>query len=91
MEMRKFVIEVHTDGSITGVEYIPPEDQSVSNYQVGCIDTITRVENILRHELAIARCNASLSEYGPGWKAAWSIKADTYEFALEKIRQTILK
>lgn len=91
MEMRKFVIEVHTDGTITGVEYIPPEDQSVSNYQAGCKDTRTRVENILKHELARAQCNASSSEYGPVWQATWSIKADTYEFALEKIRQTILK
>lgn len=91
MEMRKFLIEVHTDGTIKGVEYIPPEDQSVTNYQAGCQDTITRVENILKHEFARARHNASLSEYGPVWKATWSIKANTYEFALEKIRQTILK
>lgn len=91
MEMRKYIVEIHPDGTVSGVEYIPPEDQSVSNYQAGCKDTRTRVENILRHELARARRNASLSEYGPGWKAAWSIKANTYEFALEKIRQTILK
>lgn len=89
MEMRKFIIEVHTDGTISGFEYIPPEDQSESNYQAGCKDTRARVENILRHELARARRNAGLSEYGPGWKAAWSIKANTYEFVLEKIRQTI--
>lgn len=90
MEMRKFIVEVHTDGTITGVEYIPLEDQSVSNYQAGCKDTRTRVENILKHELARARHNASLSDYGPGWKEAWLIKANTYEFVLEKIRQTIL-
>lgn len=91
MEIRKFIIEVHTDGTISGVEYIPPEDQSLLNYQAGCKDTRTRVENVLKHELARAQRNANLSEYGPGWKAAWSIKANTYEFALEKIRQTILK
>lgn len=91
MEIRKFIIEVHTDGTISGVEYIPPEDQSLAKYQAGCKDTRTRIENILKHELTRAQRNAGMSEYGPAWKVSWSIKADAYEFILEKIRQTILK
>jgi hypothetical protein len=91
MEMRKFIIEMHTDGTISVVEYIPPEDQSLANYQAGCKDTRTRIENILRHELARAQRNAGMSEYGPAWEVSWSIRSDAYEFILEKIRQTILK
>lgn len=44
MEMRKFIVTVHEDGSISAVEYIPPEDQSFANYQAGIKDTKKRVE-----------------------------------------------
>lgn len=91
MEMRKYIIEVHTDGTITGVEYIPPEDQSLANYQAGCKDTITRIESILKHVISRAQLNASMTEHGPAWKVMWSIIADAYEMVLEKICQTILK
>lgn len=91
MEMRKFVVEIHPDGTVSGVEYIPPEDQALENYQAGCKDTRTRVENMLRIEITRAKHNASLQEYGPVWKNMWLTKASAYEFVLEKIRQTILK
>lgn len=91
MEMRKFLVTVHEDGTVTAIEYIPPEDQSTANYQAGCKDTRTRIENILRREIKRALYNAGLSEYGPGLKDMWLIKANAYEYVLEKIRQTILK
>lgn len=89
MEMRKYIIEVHTDGTITGVEYIPPEDQSSANYQAGCKDTRTRIESILKHEISRAQYNAGMTGQGPVWKVLWSIIADAYELVLKKIRQTI--
>ncbi len=91
MEMRKFMVTVHEDGTISAIEYIPPEDQSLTTYQAGCKDTRTRVENILKYEIKKASHNAGLSEYSPRLKAVWSLKADAYAYILEKIRQTILK
>ena len=90
MEIRKFIVTVHEDGSVSAVEYIPPEDQSLANYQAGCKDTATRIEKMLRYEIHRAKHNASLPEYGPMWKDIWLTKATAYEFILEKIRQTIL-
>lgn len=46
MEIRKFIVTVHEDGTISVVEYIPPEDQSLANYQAGCKDTRTRIEKM---------------------------------------------
>lgn len=91
MEIRKFIVTVHEDGSVSAVEYIPPEDQALANYQAGCKDTRTRIENILKTEIVRAKHNASLPEFGPMWKDTWLTKATAYEFILEKIRQTILK
>lgn len=91
MEIRKFIVTVHEDGSISEVEYIPPEDQSLANYQAGCKDTRTRVENILRNEIRRAKHNSGLHEYGSAWKDAWLRRAAAYEYILEVIRQTIFE
>ena len=90
MEICKFIVTVHEDGSITVAEYIPPEDQSLANYHSGCKDTRTRIENMLQHEIKRAKHNAGLQEYGPKWKDAWLDRATSYEYILERIHQTIL-
>lgn len=90
MEIRKFIVTVHEDGSISAVEYIPPEDQALANYQAGCKETRTRIEHMLRYEIGRAKHNASLQDFGPLWKDTWLTKATAYEYILEKIRQTIL-
>lgn len=82
MEIRKFLVTVHEDGSISAVEYIPPEDQSLANYQAGCKDTRTRIENMLRHEIKRAVHNAKLKEYGQGWSDVWWTIAGAYEYIL---------
>lgn len=90
MEIRKFIVSIHEDGSVSAVEYIPPEDQAQANYQAGCKDTCKRIENMLRNEIKRAKHNAFLQEFGPLWKDTWLTKATTCEFILEKIRQMIL-
>lgn len=90
MEIRKFIVTVHEDGSISVVEYIPPEDQSLANYQAGCKDTRTRIEKMLGCEIKRAKHNAELEEYGPVWQDAWLTRAGSYEYILERIHQSIL-
>ena len=90
MEIRKFIVTVHEDGSISVVEYIPPEDKSLANYQAGCKDTRTRIENMLSCEIKRAKHNAGLKEYGPVWQDAWLTRAGLYEYILEIIRQLTL-
>ena len=90
MEIRKFIVTVHEDRSISMVEYIPPEDQSLANYKDGCKDTKTRIEKMLSCEINRAKHNARLDEYGPVWKDAWLNRATSYEYILERIRQSIL-
>jgi hypothetical protein len=90
MEIRKFIVTVHEDGSISAVEYMPPEDQSLANYQAGCKDTRTRIEKMLSCEIKRAKHNAMLEEYGPVWHDAWLTRAGSYEYILERIRQSIL-
>ena len=90
MEIRKFLVTVHEDGSISVVEYIPPEDQSLATYQAGCKDTRTRIEKMLSCEIKRAKHNAGLKEYGPVWQDAWLTRAGSYEYILERIRQSIL-
>lgn len=90
MEMRKFIVTVNEDGSISVVEYIPPEDQSLANYHAGRKDTQARIERLLRREIKRAELNSRLEEFGPGWKEAWATKAGCYKYILEQIRQTIL-
>ena len=90
MEIRKFIVSIHEDGAVTAVEYIPPEDQSLANYQAGCKDTRTRIEKMLRCEIKRAKHNAGLKEYGSVWQDAWLTRAGSYEYILERIRQSIL-
>lgn len=90
MEIRKFIVTVHEDGSISVVEYIPPKDQSLANYRAGCKDTRTRIEQMIRCEIKRAKYNAGLKEYGPLWHDAWLSKACSYDYILERIRQSIL-
>ena len=89
MEIRKFIVTVHEDGSISAVEYTPPEDQSLKNYQVGCKDTRTRIENMLWHEIMRAKHNSTLKEYGPMWQDAWLTRAGAYEYILGLISNII--
>lgn len=91
MEMRKYIVEIHPDGTVSGVEYIPPEDQTLENYQAGCKETRARIENMLQKEIIRAQHNANLHEYGRSWVDTWLTRANAYEYVLEKIRQTILK
>ena len=37
-----------------------------------------------------AKHNAMLEEYGPVWHDAWLTRAGSYEYILERIRQSIL-
>lgn len=90
MEIHKFNVTVHEDGTISVVEYIPPEDQSLANYQAGCKDIRTRIEKMLSCEIKRAKRNAGLKEYGPVWQDAWLTRAGSYEYILERIRQSIL-
>lgn len=90
MEIRKFIVTVHEGGSISAVEYMPPEDQAIANYQAGRKDTRTRIEKMLSCEIKRAKHNAGLQEYGPVWQDAWLIRAGSYEYILERIRQSIL-
>lgn len=89
MEIRKFIVTVHEDGSISAVEYIPPEDQSLANYKAGCKDTRTHIENLLRSEIKRAVHNAKLEEYGHGWSDAWWTRAGAYEYILGLISNII--
>lgn len=90
MEIRKFLVTVHEDRSISVVEYIPPEDQSLANYREGCKDTRTRIEMMLSCAIKRAKHNAGLKEYGPAWQDAWLTRASSYEYILDAIRQSIL-
>ena len=90
MEMRKFVVTVHEDGTISVVEYIPREDQSLANYQAGCKDTRTRIEKMLSCEIERAKHHAGVKEYGPVWQDTWLTRAGSYEYILKRIRQSIL-
>lgn len=85
MEIRKFIVTVHEDGTIWVVE-----DQSLANYQAGCKDTRTRIEKMLSCEIKRAKHNAGLKEYGPVWQDVWLTRAGSYEYILERIRQSIL-
>lgn len=90
MEIRKFIVTVHEDGTLSAVEYIPPEDQALANYQAGYKDATTRIKRMLRYEIRRAKHNASLQEFGPSWKYTWLTKAEAYNCFLEKISQTIV-
>lgn len=90
MEIRKFIVTVHEDGTISVVEYMPPEDQLRENYQAGCKDTRTRIAKMLSCEIKRAKHNAGLKEYGPVWQDVWFTRAGSYEYILERIFQSIL-
>lgn len=89
MEIRKFIVTVYEDRSISVVEYIPPEDQSLATYHAGCKDTRTRIEKMLSCEIKRAKHNAGLQEYGPAWQKAWLNRAVSYEYILERLRQIV--
>lgn len=89
MEMRKFIVTVDEDRTLSVVEYIPPEDRSLADYHAGRKDTRVRIERLLRCEIQRAELNSRLQEFGPGWKEEWATKAGCYKYILEQIRQTI--
>ena len=66
------------------------KDQSLANYQAGCKDIRTRIEKMLSCEIKRAKHNARLKEYGPVWQDAWLARAGSYEYILERIRQSVL-
>lgn len=43
MTMRKYLVTVHADGSVTAQEFEEPADQALTNYQAGVRDTVHEI------------------------------------------------
>lgn len=43
MTMRKYLVTVHEDGSVTALEFEEPADQALTNYQAGFLDAVHEI------------------------------------------------
>lgn len=47
MTMRKYLVTVHEDGSVSALEFEEPSDQALTNYQAGSRDAVNTIISIL--------------------------------------------
>lgn len=47
MTMRKYLVTIHEDGSVSALEFEEPADQALTNYQAGARDAVNTIISIL--------------------------------------------
>lgn len=47
MQMRKYLVTIHEDGSVSALEFEEPADQALTNYQAGFRDAVCEILKFL--------------------------------------------
>ena len=47
MTMRKYIVTIHEDGSVSAQEFEEPADQALTNYQAGFQDAVHEIQDSL--------------------------------------------
>lgn len=89
MEMRKFIVELHSDGRMTWAEYEEPGDSGAAAYHRGCAATAEKILKELDDRKAVYENNARSFEKLGFVKVAHdeSTKAEAMKYTITALRR----
>lgn len=88
MTMRKYIVTIHMDGSVSALEFEEPADQALTNYQAGFRDSVHEIVDSLERlrQVYLARCREYIQIGAIENAAEYNHKARAMYMAISELR-----